>query len=136
MSNIKQAVADKIIDLAGLKRLERGCEVRVSKDFGIQGYENVQCVKRYSEALGEVSLYGHNECGKSYNVVEIVGLPINFQDVLRAAARMRMLFVDVDGVMTDTKTGRRIIYNFSIPFDQQSDKVFEFLAGVLSLERI
>ena len=79
-----QEIQKKIRELVPeLQELSKGCEVVVDSKFGIQGYGNVQCVKEYIKALGEVSLYGHNTCGKDYNL-EIIGHPIHLEHVLQA----------------------------------------------------
>lgn len=60
------------------RKLERGCVVFMTSDSGIKGYGNEQCVKSVSHELGELSLFGHNECCKTYHVREIVSFPDQF----------------------------------------------------------
>ena len=47
----------------------------MSSDSGCPGYGNPQCVKSVCEPLGELSLYGHNQSYKTYDVREIVEYP-------------------------------------------------------------
>jgi len=64
--------------------LGKGMAVFVNADFGIQGYGNVQCVETYTPETGEISLYGQNEDGRSYNIKTILGHPITLSVVLLA----------------------------------------------------
>lgn len=59
------------------KVLTKGCEVYMGRNSGCVGYGNIQCVKSVCEPLGEVSLYGHNQSYKIYDIAEIVSSPID-----------------------------------------------------------
>ena len=86
----------RIQELTGGMALEKGVEVFVNSDFGIQGYGNVQCVQTYTPENGEVSLYGHNENGKSYNIKTILGKPITLAVILNAIRKGSKVFVFTD----------------------------------------
>ena len=54
------------------KDIKKGCVVYMNADSGMKGYGNPQCVSWVSHELGELSLYGHNEHYKTYDVREVV----------------------------------------------------------------
>ncbi|MCK5614386.1 hypothetical protein KAR91_71630 [Candidatus Pacearchaeota archaeon] len=56
-------------------KLKAGCVVYMSAESGMQGYGNPQCVKSVCEPLDEISLYGHNQNYKIYDIKEIVTSP-------------------------------------------------------------
>lgn len=58
------------------KKLTKGCVVFMKAESGMQGYGNPQCVSHYCETLGEVSLYGHNQYYKDYDIAKIVEWPL------------------------------------------------------------
>lgn len=53
-------------------KLKRGAVVYMKGSSGLIGYGNPQCVSWYSPALGELSLFGHNEHYHDYDVDRIV----------------------------------------------------------------
>jgi hypothetical protein len=58
-----------------LKPLVKGCVVKMKSSSGMVGWGNVQCVSSVCEELGTLSLYGHNQHYKTYDVAEIVEHP-------------------------------------------------------------
>lgn len=54
------------------KKLGKGAVVKMKARSGMIGYGNLQCVSSYCEPLGEISLYGHNQHYKDYDVEEIL----------------------------------------------------------------
>ena len=56
-------------------KLTKGCIVKMKASSGMQGYGNAQCVSSVCEPLGEISLFGHNQNYKSYDVAEILDYP-------------------------------------------------------------
>ena len=65
------------------KDIKKGCVVYMNADSGMKGYGNPQCVSWVSHELGELSLYGHNEHYKTYDVREVVE-PSPEQDELKS----------------------------------------------------
>ncbi len=57
-------------------KLTKGCVVFMKASSGLTGYGNGQCVSEVCEPLGTVSLYGHNEHYKIYDIDRIVEYPI------------------------------------------------------------
>ena len=57
------------------KKLTEGCVVFMKASSGLTGYGNAQCVSSVCEPLGEVSLYGHNQNYKTYDIGRIVEYP-------------------------------------------------------------
>jgi hypothetical protein len=57
-------------------KLVQGCVVMMSRESGMQGYGNPQCVKDVCEPLGEISLYGHNQHYKAWQIERILEYPI------------------------------------------------------------
>ena len=53
----------------------KGCVVRMKSSSGLVGYGNAQCVSSVIEPLGEISLYGHNQCYKDYDVEKVLEYP-------------------------------------------------------------
>jgi len=56
-------------------KLTRGCVVKMKASSGLVGYGNEQCVSGVCEPLGTLSLFGHNQHYKTYDVAEIVEYP-------------------------------------------------------------
>jgi len=89
--------------------LTRGCVVRMKETSGLVGYGNEQCVSSVCEPLGTLSLFGHNQHYKIYDVAEIVERPLakdaeiarldvmikDANDVLRSAAEIAQRNGDV-----------------------------------------
>jgi hypothetical protein len=57
------------------QKLTKGCVVLMKASSGLQGYGNAQCVSNVCEPLGEISLYGHNQCYKTYDIQKIIEYP-------------------------------------------------------------
>jgi len=57
------------------EKITKGCVVYMSSKSGCVGYGNPQCVSSVCEPLGEISLYGHNQHYKIYDVREIIEYP-------------------------------------------------------------
>ena len=58
------------------KELKKGCVVFMKSSSGLVGYGNAQCVKEvHHESLGTISLYGHNQHYKTYDIDKIVEYP-------------------------------------------------------------
>ena len=58
------------------KKLTKGCVIMMKGCSGITGYGNPQCISWVSEELGELSLYGHNQHYKTYDVDKVLEYPI------------------------------------------------------------
>lgn len=56
-------------------RLTKGCVVMMKSNSGLVGYGNPQCVSSICEPLGTISLYGHNQHYKDYDVEKIIDYP-------------------------------------------------------------
>ena len=56
-------------------KLVAGCTVMMKADSGMEGYGNIQCVKTVCEPLSEISLYGHNQNYKTWDIKNIVSYP-------------------------------------------------------------
>lgn len=67
------------------KILMKGCVVYMSSKSGCRGYGNPQCVRDVCEPLGELSLYGHNQAYKTYDVREIVSSPMELIEFMYAS---------------------------------------------------
>jgi hypothetical protein len=57
------------------KKLTRGCVVFMKAWSGLTGYGNEQCVSSVCEELGTVSLFGHNQHYKIYDIDRIAEYP-------------------------------------------------------------
>ncbi|HUX46575.1 MAG TPA: hypothetical protein VMV58_01055, partial [Desulfosporosinus sp.] len=58
------------------KELKKGCVVFMKASSGLTGYGNAQCVSEvHHESLGTISLYGHNQHYKTYDIDKIVEYP-------------------------------------------------------------
>lgn len=55
--------------------LEVGAVVKMKASSDLKGYGNEQCINWYSEPLGEIGLYGHNQGYKTYDVERIISSP-------------------------------------------------------------
>lgn len=69
-------VSGSLCGSARATELVTGCTVYMSGSSGCVGYGNIQCVSGVCEPLGEVSLYGHNQSYKIYDINQIVSYPI------------------------------------------------------------
>jgi hypothetical protein len=58
-----------------MKKLCRGCVVKMKASSGMMGYGNLQCVSSYIEPLSEVYFFGHNQGYHDYDIAEIVEAP-------------------------------------------------------------
>lgn len=57
------------------REITKGSVVYMKKESGLEGYGNPQCVSWVSDEIGELSLYGHNEHYKTYDVREVIESP-------------------------------------------------------------
>jgi len=57
------------------EELKRGCVVFMKASSGLIGYGNAQCVSDVCAELGTISLYGHNQLYKTYDIDKIVEYP-------------------------------------------------------------
>jgi len=57
-------------------KLVPGCIVFMKAASGMRGYGNPQCVSNVCEPLGEISLFGHNQCYKDYHVLRVIKYPL------------------------------------------------------------
>ena len=121
----------RIQELTGGTALEKGVEVFVNSDFGIQGYGNVQCVQTYTPENGEVSLYGHNENGKSYNIKTILGKPITLSVVFMAVRQSQSVWLGFK--LRETQVLILEDWNLSKDnFNDQSEETKSFIGGLLT----
>ena len=56
------------------EELKRGCVVFMKASSGLTGYGNEQCVSSVCEPLGTVSLFGHNQHYKIYDIDKVITL--------------------------------------------------------------
>lgn len=75
------------------KELTRGCVVKMKASSGLVGYGNEQCVSSVCEPLGTLSLFGHNEHYKLYDVAEIVEHPATAE--IRLATEREMKIINI-----------------------------------------
>ena len=81
----------------GCKRsqeLIKGCIVMMKSSSGLAGYGNPQCVSSVCEPLGTISLYGHNQHYKDYDIAEIIEYPLI--EMMLDENGNRSIFDDVD----------------------------------------
>ncbi len=57
------------------RALIRGCVVRMKSSSGLVGYGNEQCVSSVCDPLETLSLFGHNQHYKIYDVAEVIEYP-------------------------------------------------------------
>jgi len=58
------------------EELKVGCVVFMKASSGLVGYGNAQCVSEvHAKELGTISLYGHNQHYKTYDIDRIVEYP-------------------------------------------------------------
>lgn len=55
--------------------LIRGCIVKMQSTSGLIGHGNEQCISSVCEPLGTISLFGHNQNYKIYDIQEIIEYP-------------------------------------------------------------
>lgn len=56
-------------------KLVRGCVVMMKANSGLVGYGNPQCVSSVCEQNHEISLYGHNQLYKTWDIQKIIEYP-------------------------------------------------------------
>ena len=66
---------EPLVSCVRATKLVRGCIVMMSKNSGLVGYGNGQCVLEVNEPLGVVSLFGHNQHYKISDVERILEYP-------------------------------------------------------------
>jgi len=60
------------------RELSKGCVVFMKGSSGLIGYGNPQCVSDvHHKSLGTISLYGHNQHYKTYDIDRIVEYPVH-----------------------------------------------------------
>ena len=70
------------------KKLKKGCIVFMKTSSGLVGYGNSQCVSKvHHESLGTISLYGHNQHYRTYDIDRIVEYPDDQHDQLQAEVK-------------------------------------------------
>lgn len=70
------------------KKLAKGCVVFMKASSGLTGYGNGQCVSEVCEELGTVSLYGHNQHYKTYDIDRIAEYPLNQDRIAELEAEL------------------------------------------------
>ena len=145
---IKQQCESRIRELLPeLQELKKGCEVFVNSHFGIEGYGNIQCVKNYCKELGTVSLYGHNECGKDYDIDRVIVSPITLSEILMAIEKVIWggesycvtcrgdIWHEVPSIIKGGKVrfNRKKVSNYDIAksFSDQSPEFYSFLYNII-----
>lgn len=66
---------DAVVSCVRADKLVRGCVVMMKGSSGLQGYGNPQCVSSVWETLDEISLYGHNQHYKTWDVAKVLEYP-------------------------------------------------------------
>lgn len=64
-----------IVGCVRAAKLIKGCVVMMKAGSGIIGYGDPQCVSSVCEPLDEISLYGHNQLYKTWDIQKIVEYP-------------------------------------------------------------
>lgn len=80
------------------EELKKGCVVFMKASSGLLGYGNAQCVSDHCPELGTVSLYGHNQCYKTYDIDKIVESPADSSKLASLQAENEHLSDLVDAV--------------------------------------
>jgi len=57
------------------QELTKGCVVMMKASSGMKGYGNRQCISEVCEPLGTISLYGHNQHYKTYDIDKVLEYP-------------------------------------------------------------
>ena len=65
----------RLVSCVKATKLKKGCVVKMKASSGMTGYGNAQCISSVCEPLGEISLYGHNQHYKDYDVEEVIEYP-------------------------------------------------------------
>lgn len=60
-----------MFEATNMKNLKRG-DVVFMKPSTCEGWGNEQCISGVCEPLGEISLFGHNQAYKTYDVARVV----------------------------------------------------------------
>ena len=87
------------------RKLVKGCVVFMKGSSGLTGYGNPQCVREvHHKSLGTISLYGHNQHYKTYDIDKIAEYPpletaANSHDALLAACELAVC--EIDGFATN-----------------------------------
>jgi len=56
-------------------KIGKGCEVMMKKSSGCDGWGNIQCINDVIWPLDEITLYGHNQAYKIYDIEKIISYP-------------------------------------------------------------
>lgn len=79
----------------------RGCIVKM-KPGTCEGSGNEQCISSVVEPLDEISLFGHNQHYKTYDVAEIVSHP----DIRQVASLINSVIAVADKFIAKVQDGR------------------------------
>ena len=60
--------------------LVKGCVVIMKSSSGLTGYGNPQCISSVCEALYTISLYGHNQHYKTWDIEKVLEYPAKQPD--------------------------------------------------------
>jgi hypothetical protein len=82
-------------------KLMRGSVVKM-KPNTCEGWGNEQCISWVSEELGELSLFGHNQHCKTYDVAEIISYP----DIQSTASLCNSVIAVADKFILKVNDGR------------------------------
>jgi hypothetical protein len=69
------APVERLVSCVKATKLKKGCVVKMKASSGMTGYGNAQCISSVCEPLGEISLYGHNQHYKDYDVEKVIEYP-------------------------------------------------------------
>lgn len=64
-----------VVNCIRATQLMSGCVVRMKASSGMPGYGNIQCVSSVCEPLDTISLYGHNQHYKTWDVERVLEYP-------------------------------------------------------------
>ena len=64
------------INCVRASKITKGCVVIMKSSSGMLGYGNAQCISAVCEPLGTISLYGHNQHYKDYDILKVLEYPL------------------------------------------------------------
>jgi hypothetical protein len=60
-----------------MDKLTKGCIVMMKSSSRMEGYGNPQCISSVCEPLDTISLYGHNQHYKIWDIEKVLEYPVN-----------------------------------------------------------
>ncbi len=95
-----------------MEKLTKGYVVFMKASSGLTGYGNAQCVSGVCEPLGTVSLYGHNQHYKIYDIDRVVEYPDeHLVKIKQLQAKNKRLKVLLDEVLCEVAVSCTLKYD-------------------------